>query len=266
MKRWRLWNWFWIVLSLVYFFLPLIATVHFSLRAKRGELSLLAYQQMIEDPRIFPALLFSTQVGILTILLGLGLIVPTVYWVRLKAPHLRPILEFLSLLPFVIPAVVLVFGLIRVYSRGALALTNTMAGTNFLLIAAYVIIGLPYLYRAVDAGMSAINVVTLTEAAQSLGAGWGTVLWRVIIPNLRSAMLGAAFLILAIVLGEFTVASFLVGLRAFGPVIWQVGQNRAYEASALVIFSFVITWILMGMIHFVGRRGAVEGGVAAGPR
>jgi putative spermidine/putrescine transport system permease protein len=133
-------------------------------------------------------------------------------------------------------------------------------------VAAYVVIALPYLYRSIDAGMSAINVVTLTEAAQSLGAGWGTILFRVIIPNLRSAMLGAAFLLLAIVLGEFTVASFLVGLRAFGPVIWQVGQNRAYEASALVIFSFVITWVLMGMINFVGRRGAVEGGVAAGPR
>ncbi|MCS7010428.1 MAG: ABC transporter permease subunit, partial [Anaerolineales bacterium] len=251
-------------LSLVYFFLPLIATLNFSLRARKGELSLLAYQQMLEDGRIWRSLLFSTQIGMLTILLGLLLIVPTVYWVRLKAPRLRAILEFLSLLPFVIPAIVLVFGLIRVYSGGLFSLTNTQAGTNFLLIAGYVILCLPYLYRSVDAGMAAIDVVSLTEAAQSLGANWGTILFRVIVPNLRSAMLGAAFLTLAIVLGEFTIASFLVGLKAFGPVIWQVGQNRAYQASALVIFSFLLTWILMGLINFVGRRG--EAGVTTGPR
>lgn len=263
MKK-KLWNWIWIFLSLLYFFVPLLATFNFSLRARKGELSLLAYQQMIEDGRIWRSLLYSTQIGVLTILLGLLLIVPTVYWVRLKAPRLRAVVEFFSLLPFVIPAIVLVFGLIRVYSGGIFPLTNTQMGTNFLLIAGYVILCLPYLYRAVDAGMAAIDVVTLTEAAQSLGAGWGTILLHVIIPNLRSAMLSAAFLTLAIVLGEFTIASFLVGLKAFGPVIWQVGQNRAYQASALVIFSFLLTWILMGLISFIGRRG--EASITAGPR
>lgn len=266
MKKLQLWNWFWIILSLLYFFLPLFATFNFSLKARKGELSLLAYQQMLGDARIWRSLVFSTEIGILTILLGLFLMVPTVYWVRLKIPRLRPLIEFISLMPFVIPAIVLVFGLIRTYSGGIFPLTNTYTGTNFLLIAGYVIIGLPYLYRSIDAGMAAIDVVTLTEAAQSLGANWSTIMFRVIVPNLRSSMLGAAFLTLAIVLGEFTVATFLVGLKAFGPVIWQVGQNRAYEASALVIISFIITWVLMALINFVGRRGAAEGSIAAGPR
>jgi putative spermidine/putrescine transport system permease protein len=266
MKRNLFWNWFWIFISLTYFFVPLYATFNFSLKARKGELSLLAYQQMMEDPRILRSLIFSTEIGLLTILLGLLLMVPTVYWVRLKIPRLRPVIEFISLLPFVIPAIVLVFGLIRTYSGGVFALTNTYTGTNFLLIASYVVIGLPYLYRSVDAGMSAIDVITLTEAAQSLGASWFTIMFRVIIPNLRSAMLGAAFLTLAIVLGEFTIATFLVGLKAFGPVIWQVGQNRAYEASALVIISFIITWVLIGLINYVGRRGAAPGNIAAGPR
>lgn len=97
--------------------MPLLATFNFSLRARKGELSLLAYQQMIEDGRIWRSLLYSTQIGVLTILLGLLLIVPTVYWVRLKAPRLRAVVEFFSLLPFVIPAIVLVFGLIRVQRR-----------------------------------------------------------------------------------------------------------------------------------------------------
>jgi putative spermidine/putrescine transport system permease protein len=104
--------------------------------------------------------------------------------------------------------------------------------------------------------------VTLTEAAQSLGAGWFTILFRVIVPNLRAALFSAAFLTLAIVMGEFTIASFLVGLRAFGPYIWQVGQNRAYEASALVIISFIITWAFMGLLLLVGRRAPGETPIA----
>ena len=42
--------------------------------------------------------------------------------------------------------------------------------------------------------MRAIDLQTLTEAAQSLGAGWITILLRVLLPNMRYAMLSAAFL------------------------------------------------------------------------
>ncbi|OGO27196.1 MAG: spermidine/putrescine ABC transporter permease [Chloroflexi bacterium RBG_16_54_18] len=253
MKKNLLWSWFWIILGLLYFFIPLIATLRFSFRAQKDVLSLLAYQRVFEDPRFLRSLLFSSEVGITTIFISLLLMVPTVYWVRLRLPRIRPIVEFVTLLPFVVPAIVLVFGIIRVYSGGLIPLTNTYTGTNILLVAAYVVLGLPYIYRSIDAGLGSIDVITLTEAAQSLGAGWGTIMFRVIVPNLRGSMLSAAFLTLAIVLGEFTVASFLVGLKSFGPYIWQIGQNRAYESSALVIISFILTWAFMGLIQLVSR-------------
>jgi putative spermidine/putrescine transport system permease protein len=191
--------------------------------------------------------------GVLTIVASLALIVPTAYWVRLRLPRLRPVVEFITLMPFVVPAIVLVFGLIRVYSGGPIPLTNTRFGTNLLLVAAYVVLGLPYMYRSVDAGLTAIDVRTLTEAAQSLGAGWPTILLRVIFPNLRAALLSGAFLTLAIVIGEFTIASFLVGINAFGPYMSLIGQNKTYESSALAIISFALTWLFMGLLQFVGR-------------
>ena len=156
-------------------------------------------------------------------------------------------------MPFVVPAIVLVFGLIRVYGGGFLPLTNTRLGTDVLLVAAYVILALPYMYRAVDTGLAAIDVRTLTEAAQSLGAGWPTIMLRVIIPNLRAALLSGAFLTLAFVIGEFTIASFLVGINAFGPYMSLVGQNKTYESSALAIISFALTWIFMGLLQRFGR-------------
>ena len=137
-------------------------------------------------------------------ILSIALIVPTAYWVRLRVPRLRPVVEFVTLLPFVIPPVVLVFGLIRAYSRPPLPLTYTDLGSTALLVFAYVVLSLPYMYRAVDAGLRAIDIRTLTEAAQSLGAGWLTIIVRIILPNLRVALLSGAFLSLAIVIGEFT--------------------------------------------------------------
>ncbi|MFN8567010.1 MAG: hypothetical protein U0Z44_05690 [Kouleothrix sp.] len=53
---------------------------------------------------------------------------PTVYWVNLKLPLLRPVIEFLTLLPIVVLMVVLVSALIRTYNRTPL--TDSRAGTN----------------------------------------------------------------------------------------------------------------------------------------
>ena len=86
------------------------------------------------------------------------------------------------------------------------------------------------MYRAVDTGLRAIDIRSLTEAAQSLGAGWFTIIVRVILPNLRVALLSGAFLTLAIVIGEFTIASFLAR-PAFGPYLILLGGYRGLRAG-----------------------------------
>ncbi len=157
------------------------------------------------------------------------------------------------MMPFVIPAIVLVFGLIRVFSGAPFHLTDTNNGTYVLLVAGYTVLAMPYMFRAVDNGLAAIDVRSLTEAAQSLGAGWGTILFKVIIPNLRVSLLSGAFLTLATVMGEFTIASFLVGIQAFGPYMSLIGQNKTYESSSLAIISFLLTWTMMGLIQLFTR-------------
>ena len=128
------------------------------------------------------------------------------------------------------------------------------------------VLALPYMFRAVDTGLAAIDVRSLTEAAQSLGAGWGTILFRVIFPNLRAALLSGAFITLAMVIGEFTIASFLVGMNAFGPYMSQVGRNRTYESASLAIISFALTWLFIGIIQFVGRGKPGQGQVVGALR
>ena len=245
----------WLVLLVVvaYFALPLIATFQVSLGMK---VPFKAYTNTFNDPAFWSSLLYSAVCAVVTIVFAVVLIVPTAYWVRLKVPRMRPVVEFITLLPFVVPPVVLVFGLIRVYGGGpplGLPVTSTDLGSTFLLVAAYVVLSLPYMYRSVDNGLRAIDIQSLTEAAQSLGAGWPTIIARVILPNVRVAVLGGAFLTFAIVMGEYTIANFLAR-PAFGPYLSLLGRTKTFEPAAVTLISFGLTWLAMGMMALIGRK------------
>ncbi len=188
------------------------------------------------------------------IVLSLLIIVPTAYWVTLRMPRLRPVVEFITLLPFVIPPVVLVFGLIRLYSRPPLLLTATYDSSRVILVCAYAALSFPYMFRSVDNGLRAMDVRSLTEAAQSLGAGWTTILRRVILPNLRVALLSGALLTFAIVIGELTVALFLAQ-RTFGPYMAELTRSAVYEPSAMAVVAFALTWTALGLISLITRPG-----------
>lgn len=245
----------WIVLlfGLTYFALPLIGLTEFSLRARRGVYSLDAYTKIIGDAEFQYTFVYSITMALVTIVFGILLVVPTAYWVRYKMPWARPYVEFLTLLPLVIPAIVIVFGYIRLYNTSSwLPMTGTIMGTNLLLAFGYTVLALPYMYRAVDTGMRTIDVATLTEAAQSLGAGWTTILGRIILPNVIPAVLSGAFLTFAIVIGEFTMAA-LLNRPAFGPYLARIGANKPYEPFALSVIAFGITWVCMGLIQFANR-------------
>lgn len=260
-RRFPVLAWLILLAGVAYFFIPLIGTFFFSLRAQPLGA---AYTDTFADPQFLGSLGYSFVVGIITIVVSIALIVPTAYWVRLRFPRIRPIVEFITLLPFVVPPVVLVFGLISTYSKPPLPLAGSDLGLTALLVFAYVVLSFPYMYRAVDTGLRAIDVRSLTEASQSLGAGWFRILWQVILPNLRVSLLSGAFLTLAIVIGEFTIASFLAR-PAFGPYLSLLGGNRAYEPAAVSLISFGLTWIAMGFIATLGR-GSRQGVQVGGAR
>lgn len=256
MTRARIGPWIAIALGAVYFILPLIATFEFSLKKRRGEYSFDAYTAVFADNRFIESFSYSAAAAVATIIVGVLLVVPTSYVIRLRLPWLRPIVEFITLMPLVIPAIVIVFGYLRLYNSSSfLPMTASARATDLLLVFSYVTLALPYMYRAVDTGMRAIDVRTLTEAAESLGAGWWTILLKVILPNVRVAVLSGAFLTFAIVIGEFTMAS-LLDRPAFGPYLQNIGANRAYEPSALAIIAFIVTWACMGLIQIFGRGRA----------
>ncbi len=245
------WAWIIIILGILYFFLPLVATFWFSLK-EMGYLSFQSYKNIFADRSFLYNFSYSVIWALFTILVGILLMVPTAFVIRLRVPKARTPVEFITLLPFVIPPIVYVFGLIRTYSQPPFLLVQNPTLDSMLLIAGYTIISMPYMYRSVDTGLRAIDVKTLTEAAQSLGAGWPTILFRVILPNIRTAILSGAFLSFAIVIGELILAGYLVR-PAFAPYMAYQMQQKAFEPAAMAIISFGLTWVALGIIQLVGR-------------
>jgi putative spermidine/putrescine transport system permease protein len=268
MKTGSLFAWIIIAVAAVFFILPLLATLEYAMRqmadgATPGWFflgkphSFDSFFSSVQSPNFQFAFLSSVGLAIATILLGILLVVPTAYLIRLRFPAWRSPVEFITLLPLVIPAIIIVFGYSRLYLANSWSPFNKSPfATEVLLAFGYVTLALPYMYRSVDTGMRAIDVKTLTEAAESLGASGWRILFNVILPNVRSAVLSGAFITFAIVIGEFTFAS-LLAVSVFGTYLQERGANQPYEPSALSLVAFFITWACMGLIQLVGRsRGA----------
>jgi putative spermidine/putrescine transport system permease protein len=246
----------WLLIGAVYFLLPLLATFLFSIKDQNtGKCcSLSAYGFILHDPQFWSTLKLSFRLALETIVVGLLLFVPTLYWVHLKLPKLRPVIGFIALVPFVVPPIILVVGLLEFFKDDLHAPFWFLGKPDLFLVGAYVILAFPYIYFSLDAGFRSIDVHTLTEASQSLGAGWPTTLGRVIIPNIRVAALAGAFLTLAIVMGEFTIAS-LSAFHTFPTYIQYINESQAYPAAAVTLMSFAITWAAMLSLLLIGRRG-----------
>lgn len=235
----------------VYFFLPLLAMLVYSLWAGGSRYNFSAYGRVLADPQFRQTFSLSFTLAVETIVIVLLIVTPAAFWVNLRAPGWRQALNLVSILGFVIPPIVLVGGLSTLY-KGPPA----FVGTPQFLVAGYVILALPYAFRTLDTGLRALDLATLSEAALSLGAGWGRVLLSVVLPNLRAAILGTALLTLAIVMGEFTLANVLL-FNTFAVYINYVGQTQGSPAAALSLLSLAITFLAMLGLLAAGRsRGA----------
>jgi putative spermidine/putrescine transport system permease protein len=241
----------------LYVIIPMYASVQFSLEGGyHGRLSFDAYRQAVSQPGLGPSIITSVEVSFGAMALTLALLLPTIIYAHLYLPRLRPVLEALSLLPLGVPAVVVVVGVLGTYD----SLPSWIIGSPLILALLYVIIALPYSYRAIDAGVRSMDLRTLVEAGRSMGAGWMKLFWRVLFPNLRSGILAAAFLTVALSLGEFAIASLILPDTPTFPV-WLVGVETTspYITVALSVVALIITWGLLAAISVVGsgrRRGA----------
>jgi putative spermidine/putrescine transport system permease protein len=263
----------WIVLIVcgIYFIGPLFAAFAFTVKKNGGGISFSAYSQIFaKQPGgqigIATALLVSLELAVIAIILTLALMLPTMLLLHLKFRKVRPIVEIITLLPLVFPPVVLVVGVSDIFiwtgdhfHGPANSVMNHLRSQNLPLVLAllYVMLAMPFVYRSLDAGIRAIDVNTLVEAARNLGSGWGTLLWRVLMPSLRTAIINAAFLCFALVMGEYTISSILLFNKPFPVWLVQLPTNSGQVQVATSLLSLVLVEVLLLLIGALNwRRGA----------
>lgn len=233
-----------------YFFVPLLAMLDFSTQ-RRGSAEGRTWDNwafMVTDEDLRSSIIASLLLALFTVVLMVVLLVPTMVWVRLRVPRAGRLVEFLCLLPLTIPALVIVVGISNVYSW----VTYLLGDSPLVLTFAYVILVLPYSYRAIDAALSAIDVSTLSEAARSLGAGWLTVIVRIVLPNITPGVLGAAFISVALVMGEYVFASLLI-FDTLPVAMAALNKSNSPAAMAAALASMVFVSLLLVGLTFLSR-------------
>lgn len=265
-----------LILVMLYLLVPLGATLVFGLSGGRG-INFGSYQQIFTDRDFTSTLLLSLELALAATVLAVVLVTPTAYWVQLRLPQARPLMDFLSLVPFAVPAIVMSLGLLEVYGNSNTLITIlslglvpvlsnppfTLVNSPQLLACAYVIVSLPFVYRPIDNSLRAINTRVLTEAASSLGSTWWRTFLTIILPNVWPGVVSAALLTFSTAMGEFTLAS-LFGIYTFPIYLNQVGQNDARKAASLAILSFIFTLVcVLGIVLFVRRRPGQQIEIAA---
>lgn len=246
-----------VILSTLFFVLPLVAMARFAFQGVpmislgwstlTKKWSLEGVTKAFGDKEFQSALGLSLRLAAGTVATTLVLLVPTTLWVHVRIPKARAFVEFLTVLPYVIPPIALVAGILPLKPHARWFLNS-----NYSLIPFYTVLALPFTFRSLDAGVKAIDVKTLVDASRSLGAGWGTTLRRAIVPNIRAAIISASFLTAAVVLGEYTVARTL--LKRTLPAFMAQYQGREPQGGmALALTALVGTTALFALLSLLTR-------------
>ncbi|MFI0462194.1 MAG: ABC transporter permease, partial [Ilumatobacteraceae bacterium] len=254
-------TWEWLVIAIIsaFFIVPMLAMSRFALQ--RVPMSLLGRSTLfkrwnikgiintISDDKFRPAFLMSARLGLLTVVVVLALLLPTVLWLHLRAMKWKMAAEVVSLLAYVVPPIALVVGVSGAYRNTFPWLVSSEYG----LVPLYAILCLPFAYRTLDAGVGSLDLHTLVNASRSLGASWTYTFRKILVPNLLSAILTTAFLAFAVVMGEFAIASLL--LKRTLPTYMVEAQGREPQgAMAVALLLLVLTTVLFMLIGRIQKR------------
>jgi putative spermidine/putrescine transport system permease protein len=256
----RIWRVTIFLLAAIFFLGPLAAAFKYSIQQDTGGYGFANYGQIIKNGAIRSPLVTSLEISVISAAIVIALMMPTVVWVRLKKPKATTVMEFTTLLPIVIPPVVMAAGIQQFEVNAPTWMLKYIDHAQSGLIPFYVILAMPFTYRAIDTGVRAIDLHTLVDASRNLGASWPSTLARVVLPNIQTAVLGALFLTMALCLGEVVLATLLL-YNTF-PVEMVVLSHQAQigVSVALSMITLGFTFLLLFGLSFLAQRRRRGGG------
>ncbi|MED4582666.1 ABC transporter permease [Brevibacillus choshinensis] len=247
-----------VVIVGLYLLVPLVATFLFSISNTWANTILPSdftfswYQQLFSDQRFIEAMGRTLGICILTLVVSMISMVMTIFVITLYMPKLERFIQTLVMLPYAIPGVVAAVGLIKMYSSKPIVLT----GTVWILIGAYFVLILPYMYQGIRNSLRTLDVKRLIEAAEILGASKWNAFVYVVVPNIIPGILVASLLSFSIMFGEFVLANILVGghFETIQIYLMKRLKENGHLSSAVVITYFMIVLISSLVMLKLGSR------------
>ncbi len=254
-----------------YLLLPMLAVVLYSLATSwtanplPNGYTLAAWRDGLGEARLIDAVLRTAALAAAVLVLDVLLVVPAVYWQRVRNPRIRLLTEVAAAIPFSLPFLVIAFGILRLAGEVA----PNLLGTPWLLLFGHAAIAFPFLYWAVDGAMAAANIERLNEAAQLCGASPPQTLRHVVVPNIGAGLAAGGMLVFATSFGEFALAQILVGARFETVSLYSLDLLALANAdfgklAVLTVITFVVLFLIsVGVVYL--NRGQ-EGRLLPGAR
>lgn len=243
-----------VTLSILGFFVfvPMLSAFEFSIRTPlKGGYGWDQYLWAIREEDFFHYIFRSGWLAAVTVLITLLILVPTMTWMHISKSKIQPFIDGISLLPLVIPVVAFAVGAQISFPE---FVQNTVLELPFF----YFVLALPYAYRTLDIGLSAIPLKTISEAARSAGANWFRSIFSVIVPVIRGAVMATIALTFALSLGEYTL-TVLLHWDTFPTWVTFVAQDNILGAIAISMMSLVIPFGILTLITIFAPERSIQG-------
>lgn len=236
-----------LVVVLLYLALPLAALLLYSVfKEWNGILpsgfTFEFYTKLFSQEKFLPLIRNSLMLAVVSVVICLVLLLLMFYAVIVHFPKMEKYVQMLCMIPYTIQGIILATSLLTVYSSAPGVLSNRYV----LLIGAYCIIILPYMYQGIRNSLHTISVNRILESAEILGSGKLYAFFRIILPNILSGITISSLLSVGIIFGDFAIINILASSYIQTLTIYMSKSRNVsgHETSAIVIISFIVMAVL----------------------
>ncbi len=246
-----------LVLILIYLLIPLVVSIIYSMFSNWTGIvpkgfTLKTYENLFKDKEFLASLGRTIVIAIIPIILTIVLVLLALFAATIYFPRLEKYVQIICMIPYTIQGVILSVSILSLYVGNPTFLSNRIV----MLIGAYCIIILPYIYQGIRNGMRAVNMPVLLEAAEMLGASRIYAFFRVIVPNILSAIVVSSLLAVGIIFGDYVLVRNLAS-SAWPNVqiyLYQSMKSDSMKSSAVFVVIMAVTFAISAVVLYLRSR------------
>lgn len=208
----------------------------------------------------------TLKLALCTTVILLVISIPLANWLTQKKSFFKTIVQVVAGMPLVLPPSVIGFYLLLAFSPSQAFGSFLETHFNLRLVFSFtglvigsVIYSLPFMVYPIQSGLAALPL-SLKEASFSLGKSKWQTLTKVLLPNIKPALLSGIVLTLAHTIGEFGVVLMIGGnipgkTKVASIAIYDEVESLNYHnANIYALILFVFSFVILLTLYFFNYR------------